>query len=363
MVTQGLPRSQTGTGTLKARLFPRPPCVTLPGTPESSCPRWLHLWALTQPTQSKLFPHIFSSGVPCPSFLSEHSHHLSSSTHHWSLSSPTDLSNASHLCLSLSAESAGLLPAWLEVFWKLCFAVQYNDLGCNMLWSWREQWHPTPVLLPGKSHGWRSLVGCSSWGREESDTTEQICFHFSLSCIGEGNGNPLQCSCLGNPRDGGAWWAAVYGVTQSWTRLKQLSSSSRHTLKQRFSNFGVEITLGAGETYRCRSPIQDFECKSQAPVILTSSLDTTERSKAWASLSNIIWSAPESKTVIRPSLIYTSLVPVFLIPFGPIPISFLLSVLIHLVQVLDIPDCWGFKLVQVFGVPDCWVLRKPINKT
>ena len=80
--------------------------------------------------------------------------------------------------------------------------------------------------MPGKSHGWRSLVGCSPWGREESDTTERLHFHFSLSCIGEGNGNPLQCSCLENPRDGGAWWAAVYGVTQSWTRLKQLSSSS-----------------------------------------------------------------------------------------------------------------------------------------
>ena len=51
-------------------------------------------------------------------------------------------------------------------------------------------------------------------------------FHFSLSCIGEGNGNPLQCSCLENPRDGGAWWAAVYGVAQSWTRLKLLSSSN-----------------------------------------------------------------------------------------------------------------------------------------
>ena len=90
----------------------------------------------------------------------------------------------------------------------------------------RRRWHPTPVLLPGKSHGWRSLVGCSPWGLEESDTTEQFHFHFSLSCIGEGNGNPLQCSCLENPRDGGAWWAAVYGVTQSWTRLKRLSSSS-----------------------------------------------------------------------------------------------------------------------------------------
>ena len=68
----------------------------------------------------------------------------------------------------------------------------------------RRQWHPTPVLLPGKSHGRKSLVGCSPWGREESDTTEQPHFHFSLSCIGEGNGNPLQCSCLENPRDRGA---------------------------------------------------------------------------------------------------------------------------------------------------------------
>ena len=90
----------------------------------------------------------------------------------------------------------------------------------------RRQWHPTPGLLPGKSHGRRSLVGCSPWGREESDTTERLHFHFSLSCIGEGNGNPLQCSCLENPRDGGAWWAAIYGVTQSRTQLKRLSSSS-----------------------------------------------------------------------------------------------------------------------------------------
>jgi len=63
-----------------------------------------------------------------------------------------------------------------------------------------------------------------------SDTTERLHFHFSLSCIGEGNGNPLQCSCLENPKDGGAWWAAVYGVTESRTRLKQLSSSSSSLL-------------------------------------------------------------------------------------------------------------------------------------
>ena len=93
----------------------------------------------------------------------------------------------------------------------------------------RRQWHPTPVLLPGKSHGRRSLVGCSPWGHWGSDTTERLLFHFSLSCIGEGNGNPFQGSCLENPRDRGAWWAAVYGVAQSWTRLKWLSSSSSRT--------------------------------------------------------------------------------------------------------------------------------------
>ena len=72
----------------------------------------------------------------------------------------------------------------------------------------RRQWHPTPVLLPGKSCGRRSLVGCGPGGREEWDTTERLHFHFSLSCIGEGNDN---------------LWAAVYGVAQSWTRLKRLN--------------------------------------------------------------------------------------------------------------------------------------------
>ena len=75
-------------------------------------------------------------------------------------------------------------------------------------------------ILAWKIHGWSSLVGCSPWGYEELDTTERLHFHSSLSCIGEGNGNPLECSCLENPRDGGAWWASVYGVAQSRTRLK-----------------------------------------------------------------------------------------------------------------------------------------------
>ena len=97
----------------------------------------------------------------------------------------------------------------------------------------RRQWQPTPVLLPEESHGQRSLVGCSPWGRWGSGTTEQLHFHFSLSCTGEGNGNPLQCSCLENPRDGGAWWAAVYGVAQSRTRPKWLSSSIPQRLNLR----------------------------------------------------------------------------------------------------------------------------------
>ena len=107
----------------------------------------------------------------------------------------------------------------------------------------RRWWHPTPVFLPGKSHGWRSLVGCNPWGRWESDTTERLQFHFSLSCIGEGNGNPLQCSCLENPRDGGAWWAAISGVAQSWPRLKRLSSSSSSSSSTPSSVLGFEASL------------------------------------------------------------------------------------------------------------------------
>ena len=133
----------------------------------------------------------------------------------------------------------------------------------------RRQWHPTPVLLSGKSHGQRSLVGWSPWGREESDTTERLHFHFSLSCFGEGNGSPLQCSCLENPRDGGAWWAAVYGVTQSWTRLKWLSSSRT----SHWSNLAAAaaanlkeiacrsiLILALGQLWPCCTTSQNQEC-------------------------------------------------------------------------------------------------------
>ena len=79
--------------------------------------------------------------------------------------------------------------------------------------AWKIPWTKEPGRL-------------QSMGSLESDMTEWLPFHFSLSCIGEGNGNPLQYSCLENPRDRGAWWAAIYGVAQSQTRLKWLSSSS-----------------------------------------------------------------------------------------------------------------------------------------
>ena len=91
--------------------------------------------------------------------------------------------------------------------------------------------------------GGESPVGCSPWGREELDTMERPHFHFSLSCIGEGNGNPLQCSCLENPRDWGAWWAAIYGVTQSRTLLKRLSSRSSRPAS--FSGW-LEVPWSAG---------------------------------------------------------------------------------------------------------------------
>ena len=138
--------------------------------------------------------------------------------------------------------ATGHLPKWHNFL--LCHPAKLLWLHtCSPVADWadllfriaqlrgRRRWHPTPVLLPGKSHGWRSLVGCSPWSREESNTTEQLQFPFSLSCIGEGNGNPLQCSCLEIPRDGGAWWAAVYGVAQSQTWLKRLSSSSSSEAK------------------------------------------------------------------------------------------------------------------------------------
>ena len=103
-----------------------------------------------------------------------------------------------------------IFQSWLKfMFIELVMLSSHLILWCPLFLL--PSIFPTPVLVPGKSHGWRSLVGCSPWGRWELDVTEPLPFHFSLSCIGEGNGNPLQCSCFENPRDGGVWWAAIYG--------------------------------------------------------------------------------------------------------------------------------------------------------
>ena len=128
-----------------------------------------------------------------------------------------------------------------------------TSLSLFTFMHWRRHWHPTPVLLPGKSHGWRSLVGCSPWGCEESDTIERFHFHFSLSCTGEGNGKPFQCSCLENPRGGGAWWATVYGVAQNQTWLKRLSSSSSSSRPLKYMIY----------TYTCRKHIYRLSTKCQ----------------------------------------------------------------------------------------------------
>ena len=98
-----------------------------------------------------------------------------------------------------------------------------NELLAPQYWLQRRWWHPTLVLLPGKSHGQRSLVGGSPWGCTESGMTERLHFHFSISRIGEGNGNPLQYSCLENAMDGGAWWATIHGVAKSWTLLSDFT--------------------------------------------------------------------------------------------------------------------------------------------
>ena len=116
---------------------------------------------------------------------------------------------------------------------------------------WRRQWHPTPVLLPGKSHGWRSLEGCSPWGRWGLDTTERLPFHFSLSCIGEGNGNPLQCSCLESPRDG---------------ESGGLPSMGSHRVGHDWSDLAVSGLSYFLLLFSCLSHIQLFLCPSLAKL-------------------------------------------------------------------------------------------------
>ena len=123
-------------------------------------------------------------------------------TSFWGISSQRSCRSSQNL--STSAFSALLVWAqtWITVVlnglpWKWTeIILSFLRLHPSTAFWRRRRWHPTPVLLPGESHGWRILVGCNPWGRKESDITEQLPFQFSLSCIGEGNGNPLQCSCL-----------------------------------------------------------------------------------------------------------------------------------------------------------------------
>ena len=139
---------------------------------------------------------------------------------------PMNITYEAYICFQNLHQLHEVIPWWLRGYsvCLLCRRPGFDPWVGKI--PWRRKWQPTPVFLPGESHGRRSLVGFSPRGRKESDTTERLHSHFSLSCIGGGNSNPLQCSCLENPRDGGAWWAAVYGVAQSSTRLKRLSSSS-----------------------------------------------------------------------------------------------------------------------------------------
>ena len=126
-------------------------------------------------------------------------------------------------------QHASALPSFLQVInipSEKAMAPHSSALAWKILWT--EE--------PG---------GLQSMGSLESGTTERLHFHFSLSCTGEGNSNPLQCSCLENPRDGGACWSAVYGVAQSRTRLKRLSSSTFLRLIKSLLCFGKKAGVEA----------------------------------------------------------------------------------------------------------------------
>ena len=146
----------------------------------------------------------------------------------------------------------------------------------------RRQWHPTPVLLPGKSHGWRSLEGCSSCGRWGLDTTKRLHFHFSLSCTGEGNGNPLQCSCLENPRDGGAWWAAVYGVDRvryDWSDLAAAAPVDTFCEKgpDQLSLFSLNNFSWKASVYYKYNHQINYQCYSSRSITMCNALKPSSR--------------------------------------------------------------------------------------
>ena len=115
---------------------------------------------------------------------------------------------------------------------------------------WEKAMAPYSISLAGKSHGWRSLVGWSPWGHEESDMTERLHFHFSLSCIGERNGNPLQCSCLENPRDAGP---------------SRLPSMWLHRVGHDWSDLAVAVSPFREKKLRHRHVKKLARCKSSIP--------------------------------------------------------------------------------------------------
>ena len=146
---------------------------------------------------------------------------------------------------------------------------------------WRRQWHPTPVLLPGISHGRRILVGCSPWGRYELDTTERLHFHFSLFTFmhGRRRWQPTPVFLPGESQGRGSLVAAVYEVTQSRTWLKLLSSSSNRCSV----NYPIIIFMGV---------VQGMESK-----------------RTWADSVTVLlsmWLSPVSKTGLNYSFLFNT---------------------------------------------------------
>ena len=138
---------------------------------------------------------------------------------------------------------------------------------------------------PGKSHGRRSLVDCNPWGCEELDTTERLHFHFLLSCIAEGNGNPLQCSCLENPRDGRAWWVSIYGVTQKRLSINSSSSSNAKLGSQETPDitgkFGLGVQNEAGQRL--------IEFCQENTLVIANTLFQLHKRRLY------IWTSPDSQ--------------------------------------------------------------------
>ena len=156
------------------------------------------------------------------------------------------------------------LEEWGFLWQRMTRSLYYLREDMKGMWKWKD-------------------VGGTRWyygGRKESDTTERPHFHFSLSCTGEGNGNPLQCSCLENPRGGGAWWAAVYGVTQSQTWLKWLSSLAAASRKIDLWKYSYLDNLWKSSLY-----LQDNACRH--PCLLV-----TPHLARWLETRKVCWIPP-----------------------------------------------------------------------